>query len=313
VLFDHALVATAYLETFQDTGAPFYRQTAEEMFAYVLSEMASPEGGFYAGQDAETEGEEGRYYVWTEAEIRGILGEQGAAVFCRLYGLTEQGNFEGRNILHLAQPPSEFAERGGITPELLRANLVRWQGLLRAARDMRIQPFRDEKTLTSWNGLMIATLAKGFAMCDEKCYKTAAEGGVRFIREHLQGAGGRHLRSFHRGEGSVPAFLEDYAFYVHGLIGLYEATLDRAWLNEALRLSDDMLRIFGDKEGGLYDSGYDAEEVLIRKKSAADVVTPSGNSMAAMNLLRLGRISFGDALVGEGKRILGEQPARLCI
>jgi hypothetical protein len=304
MLYDQALVATAYLETFQATGAFFYRQTAEEIFSYVLREMTSPEGGFYTGQDADSEGEEGRYYIWTEAEIRKILGEQDAAVACRLYGVTEQGNFEGRNILHLAQPAEELAAREGISPGLLQDKLARWRVLLHETQMMRIRPFRDEKVLTAWNGLMIAALSKGFAVTGEKRFLEAAEGGARFIRERLQSPGGRLLRSFNRGEGCVPAFLEDYAFYVHGLIGLYEATLDRDWLAEALRLSADMLRLFGDKEGGLYDSGYDAEEVLIRKKSAVDVVTPSGNSMATMNLLRLGRITGDGSLVGAGERIL---------
>lgn len=304
MLYDQALVATAYLETFQATGAPCYRQAADEIFAYVLRDMTSPDGGFYAGQDADSEGEEGRYYVWTEAEIREILGEQDAALVCRFYGVTEQGNFEGRNILHLAQPQAEFAEREGMSLELLRANLARWQGLLRSAQMKRIRPFRDEKVLTAWNGLMIAALSKGFSVTGDKCYLAAAERAARFVLEHLQSAGGRLLRSFHRGAGSIPAFLEDYAFYVHGLISLYEATLDRGWLAEALRMSADMLRLFGDKEGGLFDSGCDTEEVLIRKMSAADVVTPSGNSMAAMNLLRLGRITADDAIVGEGERIL---------
>ncbi len=172
------------------------------------------------------------------------------------------------------------------------------------AREKRVRPFRDEKVLTAWNGLMIAALAKGFAVTGDKRYLAAAEGSASFIRDRLQTPAGRLLRSFHRGEGSVPAFLEDYAFLVHGLIGLYEATLDRNRLSEALRLSGDMLRLFGDAEGGLYDTGCDAEEVLVKKKSADDVVTPSGNSMAAMNLLRLGRITADEALVGEGERIL---------
>jgi uncharacterized protein YyaL (SSP411 family) len=303
MLYDQALVATAYLETFQATGDHFYRRTAEEILAYVLREMTSPEGGFYAGQDADTEGEEGRYYVWTEAEIRGILGEQ-AALFCRLFGVTDAGNFEGKNILYLPLEPEKFATLEGISLELLQADLERWQELLLASRDKRIRPFRDEKTITAWNGLIIAAFAKGFAVTGDTRYLSAAEGGAGFIRERLQTPTGRLLRSFHRGMGNVPAFLEDYAFFVHGLIGLYEATLDRAWLSEALRLNADMLRLFGDAEGGLFDTGSDAEVVLARNKSAADVATPSGNSMAAMNLLRLGRITEDDALTGEGERIL---------
>lgn len=303
MLYDQALVANVYLDAFQATGVLFYRQTAEEIFTYVLREMTSPEGGFYTAQDADTEGEEGRFYVWTEPEIREILGEH-ADVFCRVFGVTKQGNFEGRNVLHLPLAPEIFAARERISPELLRADLTRWRGLLLAAREKRVRPFRDEKVLTAWNGLMIAALAKGFAVTGEKRYLAAAAESAGFILERMQTPAGRLLRSFHRGEGSVPAFLEDYAFFVHGLIGLYEATLDRGRLAEALRLSGDMLRLFGDAGGGLYDAGCDAEEVLVRKKSADDMAAPSGNSMAAMNLLRLGRITADKALAGEGERIV---------
>jgi uncharacterized protein len=305
MLYDQALVATAALEACQATGRNFFRTMAEELFTFVLREMTAPEGGFYAGLDADSEGEEGKYYLWTPVGIREVLGDEAGALVCRLFGVTERGNFEGANILHLPLSLDAFAAREGIAAGILAADLERWLGELLAAREKRIRPFRDEKVLTAWNGLMIASLAKGFAVTGEERYLSAAEQAVRFIMERLLTPAGRLLRSWHRGVASVPAFLEDYAFFVHGLIGLYEATLDRAHLDAALRLTSEMLSLFGDGEvGGLYDSGNDAEEVLVRQKSFVDGVIPSGNSVAALNLLRLGRITADERLSGVGERLL---------
>lgn len=305
MLYDQALVATASLETFQATGDAFFLTMAEEIFDFVLREMTSPEGGFYCGLDADSEGEEGKYYVWTPAEIGEALGEKAAAILCRLVGVTDRGNFEGRNILHLPLSPEAFAVREGVTPELLREDMERWRATLLNAREKRVRPFRDEKVLTAWNGLMIAAFAKGFTVTGDDRYLKAAKEASRFIQERLLAPGGRLLRSYHRGKGSIHAFLDDYAFFVHGLIGLYEATLDRAYLDHALDVTGEMIRLFGDQvEGGFYDTGSDAEEVLARHKSADDGVIPSGNSVAVLNLLRLGRITGDDGLVREGERVL---------
>ncbi len=306
MLYDQALVAQAALETYQATGTPFFATMAEEIFAFVLREMTSPEGGFYAGLDADSEGEEGRFYLWTPAEIRECLGEDAADISCRLYGITEGGNFEGRNILHCSFPQEEFAARGEIAPEQLAADLEHWRERLLAAREKRIRPFRDEKVLTAWNGLMIAALAKGYAVTGKEIYLPAAQRARRFILQCLQTTEGRLLRSWHQGVvAAVPAFLADYAFFVHGLLGLYEATLDPSCLDDARRLTREMLSLFGDEAGGgLWDSGPDAEEVLIRQKSAVDGVIPSGNAMAALALVRLGRIVDDGQLVREGEGVL---------
>jgi uncharacterized protein YyaL (SSP411 family) len=305
MLYDQALVASAALETYQATGKAFFGSMAEEIFDFVLREMTSPEGGFHAGIDADSEGEEGRYYLWTPSQVRDCLGEKAAGIFCRLFDVTERGNFEGRNILHLPLPPEAFAAREGVTPELLAADLERWRAELLVAREKRIKPFRDEKVLTAWNGLMIAALAKGYAVTGTERYLAAAQGARRFIMDRLQTAEGRLLRSWHQGVASIPAFLTDYAFFVHGLLGLYEATLDQDCLDDARRLTGEMLRLFADHEGGgLYDSGADAEEVLFREKSAVDGVIPSGNAMAALNQVRLGRILEDGQLVREGERVL---------
>ncbi len=305
MLYDQALVATAALETFQATGDAFFRTMAEEIFGFVLREMSSPEGGFYAGLDADSEGEEGRFYLWTPAEVRECLGEEAAGIFCRFCDVTERGNFEGRNVIHHLLPPEDFAAREGMAPESLAADLDRWRGQLLAVREKRVRPFRDEKVLTAWNGLMIAALAKGYAVTGAEGYLTAAQRACRFVLERLQSPEGRLLRSWHQGSAAIPAFLVDYAFFLHGLLGLYEATLDHARLDDARRFAGEMLRLFGDRDGGgLYDSGVDAEEVLVRQKNAVDGVIPSGNAMAAMSLVRLGRILEDEQLVREGKKVL---------
>jgi uncharacterized protein YyaL (SSP411 family) len=301
MLYDQALVATAALATFQVTGTPFFSTMAEDIFAFVLREMTSPEGGFYAGLDADSEGEEGRYYLWTPAQVRECLGKEAAGIFCRLYDITEQGNFEGRNIPHLPLPPEDFAPREGFSPGHLAADLEQWRVQLLAAREKRTKPFRDEKVLTAWNGLMIAALAKGYAVTGTVRYLTAAQQARHFILERLQTPRGRLLRSWHQGAAAIPGFLVDYAFFVHGLLGLYEATLDQTCLDDACRITEEMRHLFGDPEkGGFWDSGADAEKVLIRQKNAVDGVIPSGNAMAALNLVRLGRIVEDEQLVREG-------------
>jgi uncharacterized protein len=305
MLYDQALIANAALEAFQATGNPLCRQTAEEIFAYVLREMTSPDGGFYSAQDADTEGEEGRCYLWTPAEVREILGEKDGAVFCRLFDVTDNGNFEGRSILHLPVSPAQFAVREGVLPGALAADLERWRVRLLAAREERVRPFRDEKILTAWNGLMIAALAKGYAITGKEEYLAAAARAAAFVGRKLVTPEGRLLRSFHLGEGSVPAFLEDYAFFVQGLIELHQATLDPSFLDGARSLASEMLRIFGaEGGGGLYETGSDAEQLPVRRQIAHDGAILSGNGVAAANLFRLGRICEDAALVAAGERLV---------
>ncbi len=307
MLYDQALIALAYLEAFQATGDRFHQRCAEEIFSYLLREMTSAEGGFFSGQDADTEGEEGKYYLWTLEEVKQIVGEQGARIFSPLFDVTEKGNFEGANILHLTVAPEEFAKREGMLPELLRADQERWREPLLKAREERIRPLRDEKVLTAWNGLAIAALARGGAATGDDMWLSAARRAAAFVRDNLVRPDGRLMRSYHLGRASVPAFLEDYAFYVWGQIELYEATLDAGYLDEALRLTGEMLRLFGSPDrSGLFETGADAEQLQlsVRSRTAYDGVIPSGNSVAAMNLLRLGRITDDPELSREGEGIL---------
>jgi uncharacterized protein YyaL (SSP411 family) len=305
MLYDQALIALTYLEAFQATGDLFHQHCAEEIFSYLLREMTSPEGGFFSGQDADTEGDEGRYYLWTLEKVKRIVGEQSARIFCRLFDVTEKGNFEGANILHLPVAPEEFAKREGVLPEILHADLERWRELLLKAREERIRPLRDEKVLTAWNGLAIAALARGGAATGDEKWLSAARRAAAFVRDHLVRADGRLMRSYHLGRASVPAFLEDYAFYVWGLVELYEATLDAGYLDEACRFTGEMLRLFGSSDrSGLFDIGADAEQLQVRARSAYDGVVPSGNSVAAMNLVRLGRITNDPELLRAGEDVL---------
>jgi uncharacterized protein len=305
MLYDQAMIAHAYLDAFQATGDSQYRTTAEEIFAFVLEELRSPEGGFYSAWDADTDGVEGEYYTWTQQEILETLGESAGETVCRLFGIKEQGNFEGRNILHLTVPTQEFADKEGISHEVLLENLGKWRTELETVRKERKKPLRDEKILCAWNGLMISALAKGFAITGENRYREAAESALQFVATRLRSTAGRLLRSWYRGKTSIPAFLEDYAFLGWGLIQLYEATLDRGHLDSALKNAQDMLKLFHDKDTyGLYDTGSDSENLLVRKKGGHDGVVPSGNAVAAMNLIKLGKITADSRLLEEGKGIL---------
>jgi uncharacterized protein YyaL (SSP411 family) len=223
---------------------------------------------------------------------------------CELFGITEPGNFEGKNILHLAEPLDMFARRSGVLPELLAADLERWREILRTARNRRVRPFRDEKLLAGWNGLTIAALAKGYAATGEVAWRDAAERAARFVATGLLTPEGRLLRSSGAGGSGIPGFLEDYAFYVWGLIELHQATLEERFLADALRLSREMLRLFAADNGGLHDVGSDAEQLPVRMRSVSDGVTPSGASVAAYNLLRLGRIADDQELAGAAQALL---------
>jgi uncharacterized protein len=299
MLYDQALIATVCIETFRATGDPFFKSVAEEIFAFVLRELTSPEGGFYAALDADTEGEEGKYYVWSRDELLELLGEQDGRLFCRLFGVSAGGNFEGDNILHLPLDIADFAGQEGIREADLAASVAGWLQKLRGAREKRVRPLRDEKIITAWNGLMIAALAHGFSATRNDRYLTAAEHAIECMKVRLTNSEGRLMRSWHDGSAAVRGFLEDYAFIVHALLALFQATLSQAHLDEALRLNGEMLRLFLDQEsGGLYAVGADAEEVLFRGLDAADNVIPSGVAVAAGNLVMLGRMT-GDRAVEE--------------
>lgn len=305
MLYDQAMMVHACLDAFQATGDPQYRTTAEEIVTFVLNEMRSTEGGFYSAWDADTDGVEGEYYTWTRQEIFSAIDEDSAEIICRLFDVSEQGNFEGRNILHLPVPLPEFADKENIPQEILREKLDKWRSTLETVRKERKKPLRDEKILSAWNGLMISALAKCFAVTGDPRYREVADSALRFITTQLRNTEGRLLRSWYRGKASIPGFLEDYAFLGWALIQLYEATLEREYLDAARKNCKEMLKLFADDEQyGLFDSGSDSKDLLVRKKGCHDGVIPSGNAVAAMNLIKLGKITADSRFLEEGKGIL---------
>ncbi len=289
MLYDNAQLARAYLHGWQALGHERYRRICEETLDWALREMRGPEGGFYSALDADSEGEEGRFYVWTEEEIRAVLGEAADSV-AAFYGVSESGNFEGRNILHLTA--------GAAAPE--PDGLAAARRALYEARAGRVHPGLDDKRLASWNALMIGVLAEAGAAIGREDYIDAARGCAEFVLRDLRDAEGRLLRTYKDGEGRLNAYLEDHAFLLEALLTLYEATFEQRWFEQAKALAETTIARFGDPErGGFYSTSGDHEELIARRKEIGDHPIPSGNSAAALGLLRL------EALTGE--RSYGEQ------
>jgi uncharacterized protein YyaL (SSP411 family) len=295
MLYDNALLARVYLEAYQVTGDEEYRQVVEETLGYVLREMTGPEGGFYSAQDADSEGEEGKFFIWTPREIAEVLGPGDAPLVVAYYGVTEQGNFEGRNILHLARPAEEVAQAHGVSPEKVRAAVERARRLLFAARERRVKPGRDEKVLTAWNGLMLRAFAEAARVLGRADYRATAEKNAAFLLATLR-RDGRLLRTYKDGRARLNGYVEDYAALADGLLALYEVTFEPRWFAEARTLAEEMLRHFwDDAEGGFFNTSDDHEQLISRPKDLFDNAVPAGNSMAVDVLLRLG------ALTGEGR------------
>ncbi len=303
MLYDQAMLALAYLETFQATGNTVYSDTAREIFAYVLRDLRSPEGGFYSAEDADSEGVEGKFYVWTEQELRETLPPDEADLIVRVFHVEKNGNFReeasgenlGANILYTGKSLSDIASEMNLPEKELKKKIDSARSRLFEARERRIHPHKDDKILTDWNGLMVAALARGAQVLGDKAYSDAAEGAVEFILKKLRTPDGRLLHRFREGEARIPAHLDDYAFLVWGLLETYEATFDARFLKTALELNKDMIHHFWDAQGGgLYFTSDDAENLIVRKKEVYDGALPSGNAVAMLNLLRLGRFT-GDA------------------
>lgn len=294
MLYDNALLAIAYLETYQETKKQLYREVAEKIFTYVLRDMTSPEGAFYSAEDADSEGVEGKFYLWDPHEAKEVLGKEEGEAFCRFFDIREGGNFEGKSIPNLIKTDlsklEDYYQQNDI--EELRDKLFQ-------AREKRVHPYKDDKVLTSWNALMIVALAKGARIMKDSTYSKAAETAVQFIMQRMRRPDGRLLARYRDGEAALPAYLDDYAFLVWAHLELYEATYLPKYLKDAIDLNDSMLSIFEDKDaGGLYMTGEDAERLLTRPKEVYDGAVPSGNSVAAMNLLRLSSMT-GDYTLEE--------------
>jgi uncharacterized protein YyaL (SSP411 family) len=309
MLYDQALVATAYTEAFQATGQAEYRATAEEVMAYVLSEMTSPEGAFYSAEDADSEGEEGKFYLWTAAEVREALGESEANVAERAFNITAGGNVgephaglpQGSNILHLSRPLEDLSAGLGVSQPRLRERLESARQMLLAVRRRRVPPHKDDKILADWNGLAIGALAKAAQAFDQPRYASAARRAADFVLGVMRCRDGRLLHRWRDGEAAIAGTLNDYVFMVWGLTELYEATFEAAYLKAALDLNGIMIEHFWDSAGGLYFTSDDGERLLVRMKETYDGALPSGNSVAMLNMVRLARLT--------GDRRLEEQAA----
>jgi uncharacterized protein len=294
MLYDNALLARAYLHGWQVFGHERYRRACEETLEWALREMRGPEGGFYSALDADSEGEEGRFYVWTPEQIGEALAAAGleasADAVIEHYGVTEGGNFEGANVLHLPGGPGRFIHPTG--EELDQATLDATRTALLVARSERVWPGLDDKRLTAWNALMIGALAEAGAVLGREDYLEAARACAGFVWEELRDGDGNLLRTWKDGRAHLNAYLEDHAFLLEALLALYEATFDARWFERARSLADTTIARFGDPErGGFFSTSDDHEALIARRKEIGDHPIPSGNSSAAMGLLRLAALT----------------------
>lgn len=306
MLYDNALLAIAYLESYQFAHREQDAQKAGEIFSYLLRDMQSPEGAFYSAEDADSEGKEGTFYLWTSEEIERILAGEEASLFKTAYHVTPEGNFAGKNILYRIDADwGKIALNQQIPLARLRQRLESAAQKLFVYRQKRVQPFRDDKILTGWNGLAIAALAKGALALNEKSYLEQAERALAFILSHLRNKDGRLFARFREGEAAHLAYLDDYAYLIWGILELYTAGGNPEHLKLALELQAEQDRLFRAEDTDDYFlSGSDGEELLLRSKSYYDGALPSGNSIAAMNLLRIARFTDAKEWRDKGERTL---------
>ena len=294
MLYDNALLVRLYLHAYQVTSKPLYRQIVEETLDYVLREMKDPSGGFYSAQDADSEGVEGKFFVWRPEEVIEVIGEADGEIINTYFGVTQVGNFEGNSILNVAADAGNVREQTPMSDQEFAELLRRSRAKLLEARGRRVRPERDDKILTAWNGLMLHAFAEAAAVMDRPDYAAVAETNARFLLDTLR-QDGRLLRSYKDGQAKFKGYLEDYAFLIDGLIALHEATFDGRWLREAIDLGQSMCDLFWDEPSGqFYDTGHDHEQLVVRPRDISDNAIPSGSSMAADVLLRLSVIT-GDS------------------
>ncbi len=286
MLYDNAQLARCYLHAWQVTGDPQYREIAENTYDYILREMTHPQGGFFSATDADSEGEEGRFFVWDMAELQEILGEE-AALACEYWGVSAGGNFEGSNILNVATAPAELAETSGISEEQLASRIGAMRAKLYAAREERVHPGLDDKVLSAWNGMMLASLAEAARALQRPDWRDAAIRNAEFLLAHLRRDDGRLLRTHKDGASHINGFLEDYANLCDGLLELYQTTWDERWFRAARELADLALVHFAAEGGGFFDTSDDHETLIVRPRNLQDNATPSGSAMLARQLLRL--------------------------
>ena len=306
MLYDNALLGGVYLEAYQVTGRDDFAQTARDTLDYILTRMTDPGGAFHATEDADSEGVEGKYYVWTPAEIVEMLGKERGETFCSVYDVAEAGNWEGHSILNLPRTIGEMAAKLGQDEESLRRQLAEDRKKLLEAREKRIPPGKDAKILTSWNGLMIATLAEGGRVLHDGRYLDAARKASAFLLENLRAEDGKRLlHSYKDGRAKFNGYLDDYSCLIDGLTRLFEVTGEARWIESAIDLAGVMLDQFADpEEGGFFYTGKDHEALIARQKDVYDNATPSATGTAATALLRLGALTGRDDFAQAGRQAL---------
>ncbi|RJP50618.1 MAG: thioredoxin domain-containing protein [Anaerolineaceae bacterium] len=309
MLYDNALLTRAYLHAWQVTKEPLYKRIVEETLNFISREMTHEQGGFYSSLDADSEGEEGRFYVWTLDEIRAVL-QNDSEFFEAAYGITPQGNWEGRTVLQRALDDASLAARFKLDLETVSSKLAKSHAKLLSARASRLRPATDDKILTAWNGLMLASIAEAArVLADENSkaniYLNLATRNAEFLLSHLR-PDGKLRRAWRNGKTTQEVFLEDYAALILGLLELYQTDFDPKWFAAAKKLADEMIERFGDTEGGFFDTPFDGETLLFRPKEIQDNATPSGNAMACEALIKLAEFT------GDGKyRDLAEKSLSL--
>src|SRR5579884_2134701 len=307
MLYDQAQLAVAYLEAFQITRDDFFASVAREIFGYVLRDMTSPDGAFYSAEDADSpdpedpsQRREGAFYLWTAKEVEQALGHPNSDLVCERFGLERDGNvrndphgeFKGRNILFLARRMEEVAKTAALPLDMVREKIGASCEKLLAVRSARPRPHRDDKVLTSWNGLMISALARGAQVLDEPKYAEAARRAASFVVDRMWSSSSRELRRrFRDGDAAIPAFLDDYAFLAQGLVDLYETVFEFGYLDAAVALTERMIELFEDREHGAFFTTEQGDALPLRMKDDYDGAEPAGNSIALMNLVRLARIT----------------------
>ena len=309
MLYDNALLAVDYLEAYQVFGDDRFRRVAEETLQYVQKDMTHPKGGFYSATDADSrtpdgEMEEGFFFTWTPSELEAVLGKDLAGIVSRYYQVDQTPNFEGRFILHRKTSAADLAKQMNISETDLSAAIEKSRPLLRAAREQRPLPLRDEKILAAWNGLMISAFARAGFILDSAAYIASAVNAADFILQHMVNDG-RLYRSFKDGQARHPAYLDDYAYFTAALLDLYEATHDVRWFAKACELESILAEIFQDREeGGFFMTPNDHETLIAREKPAVDGALPSGNAVAALNLLRLAAFTADNGYITRAEKAL---------
>ena len=311
MLYDQALLAITYTEAWQITKNPFYEKKAREILEYLIRDMTSPEGGIYSAEDADSEGEEGKFYLWTVGEVEELVGAEDAELLSDVYNLSSDGNFtdeatgeqSDRNIFHLKKPLADTAARRGIPVEALERKLEGLREKLFACREKRVHPYKDDKVLTDWNGIAIAAFSKAASAFGEKRYSLAARDSIEFIMRNLF-CDGRLLHRYREGEAGIMASVDDYAFFIWGLLEYYENAFDEKYLALAISLCQDQFEHFWDEEfAGFFFTADDGEALITRQKEIYDGALPSGNSVSILNILKIARLTADPELEEKAARM----------